>query len=235
MRSRVWLRVAVLAPLFAAPSAVSAAIVNGVRVWSGPDGTRVVFELSGPVEHRVFALSDPDRLVVDLPSSSARAPLSLPEPRGVVTGLRSAVQPGGVLRVVLELSRAAKPKTFLLAPNEQYGHRLVVDLTGSEVSPTVTQQRTPPPVTARGRDVVIAIDAGHGGEDPGATGRNGAREKDVVLSIARRSRGRGQRAARVARRADPRWRLLRLAPQAHGDCAQSLGRLLHIYSRRLVS
>jgi N-acetylmuramoyl-L-alanine amidase len=186
VRSRVWLRVAVLAPLFAAPSAVSAAIVNGVRVWSGPDGTRVVLELSGPVEHSVFALSDPDRLVVDLPSSSARAPLSLPEPRGVVTGLRSAVQPGGVLRVVLELNRAAKPKTFLLTPNEQYGHRLVVDLTGSDVSPPVTLQRTPPPVTARGRDVVIAIDAGHGGEDPGATGRNGAREKDVVLSIARR-------------------------------------------------
>jgi N-acetylmuramoyl-L-alanine amidase len=86
--------------------------------------------------------------------------------------------------LVLELTETAKPKTFLLAPNEQYGHRLVVDLPPAQAAPVV--RRAPPPTTGSGRDVVVVIDAGHGGEDPGASGRSGAREKDVVLAIARR-------------------------------------------------
>jgi N-acetylmuramoyl-L-alanine amidase len=143
----------------------------------------VVFELSAPVEHRVFALSGPDRVVIDLPSTAAAATLALPESKGLVSSLRTGERPGGELRVVLELSKAAKAKTFLLTPNEQYGHRLVVDLMEPESAPVV---RRAPPSSDRGRDVVIAIDAGHGGEDPGASGRKGAREKDVVLAIARR-------------------------------------------------
>lgn len=233
-----WMRAALMALLCAASSLATAATVDGVRVFSGPEATRVVFELSGPVEHKVFSLSGPDRLVVDLAKSSARRPLSLPEPRGVVAALRAANQPGGDLRVVLDLTSAAKPNTFYLEPNGQYGHRLVVDLmrspggastvTGAAPapaapvaaapaptpasSPAAAPAQTPAPATAaavpvaaspakaaappeprtapaareRGRDVVIAIDAGHGGQDPGATGRNGAREKDVVLAIARR-------------------------------------------------
>lgn len=217
-----WMRAALTALLCTASSLVTAATVDGVRVFSGPEATRVVFELSGPVEHKVFSLSGPDRLVVDLAKSSARRPLSIPEPRGVVAAVRAANQPGGDLRVVLDLTGAAKPNTFYLEPNGQYGHRLVVDLVRSSAgAPTVTSSpvpapaapaaatpaptpaatpvttasakaaapaapRTAPAARERGRDVVIAIDAGHGGQDPGATGRNGAREKDVVLAIARR-------------------------------------------------
>jgi N-acetylmuramoyl-L-alanine amidase len=162
--------------------APAATLVNGIRLWSGPEGTRAVFELTSPVEHRVFSLADPDRVVIDLPNTAAAGSLVLPEARGVVSAVRTAPRPGGELRVVLELNTAAKPKTFLLAPNEQYGHRLVVDLPGVEVAPVV--RRAPAP--DRGRDVVIAIDAGHGGEDPGASGRAGVQEKDVVLAIARR-------------------------------------------------
>jgi N-acetylmuramoyl-L-alanine amidase len=154
-----------------------------MRVWSGPDSTRVVFELSAPVEHRVFTLSDPERLVIDLPATTVDSPLSLPEPKGLVAAVRSGDRPTGELRVVLELTKAAKAKTFLLAPNEQYGHRLVVDLLRPETAPVVFRAA---PTPEHGRDVVIAIDAGHGGEDPGASGRHGTREKDVVLGIARR-------------------------------------------------
>jgi N-acetylmuramoyl-L-alanine amidase len=143
-----------------------------------------VFELSGPVEHRVFALSAPDRVVIDLPSSVAAGSLDLAEPKGAITAVRAGPRPGGELRLVLELTETAKPKTFLLAPNEQYGYRLVVDLPPAEATPVV--RRAPQPPSADGRDVVVAIDAGHGGEDPGASGRGGAREKDVVLAIARR-------------------------------------------------
>jgi len=161
----------------------TAATVNSIRVWSGPDSTRVVFELTAPVEHRVFMLSDPERLVIDLPATTVAAPLTLPEPKGLVAAVRTGDRTTGELRVVLELTKAAKAKTFLLAPSEQYGHRLVVDLLQPETAPTVRRTASIP---ERGRDVVIAIDAGHGGDDPGATGRNGTREKDVVLAIARR-------------------------------------------------
>jgi N-acetylmuramoyl-L-alanine amidase len=164
--------------------AAGAATVQNVRAWSGPDGTRVVLELSGPVEHRVFALADPDRVVIDLPGTSAAPGLALAEPRGAVTALRAGARAGGELRLVLELNAAAKPKTFLLTPHEQYGHRLVIDLPPVQASPVV--RRSPQPSTDRGRDVVVVIDAGHGGEDPGASGRGGAREKDVVLAIARK-------------------------------------------------
>ena len=165
-------------------TAADAATVQSVRAWSGPEGTRVVFELSGAVEHRVFALTDPDRVVIDLPSSAAAGGLRLDEPKGVVTAVRSGPRPGGELRLVLELNESAKPKTFLLMPQQQYGHRLVVDLPPAQAAPIV--RRAPPPSTDRGRDVVVVIDAGHGGEDPGASGRGGAREKDVVLAIAKK-------------------------------------------------
>jgi N-acetylmuramoyl-L-alanine amidase len=165
-------------------SAAGAATVQNVRAWSGPEGTRVVFELSGPVEHRVFALANPDRVVIDLPNASAAVGLNLIDPKGAVTALRTGARPGGELRLVLELNDTARPKTFLLAPHEQYGHRLVVDLPPSQATAVV--RRAPQPSTDSGRDVVVVIDAGHGGEDPGASGRGGAREKDVVLAIARK-------------------------------------------------
>jgi N-acetylmuramoyl-L-alanine amidase len=163
---------------------VSAAALNAVRLSSSPEATRVVLELSAAVEHRVFALSAPDRIVVDLPRSAVAAPLSLPEPNGLVAGVRTGARPDGDLRIVLELTRAAKAKTTLLAPSEKLGHRLVIDLLESETGGVV--RRAPAPVVEAGRDVVIAVDAGHGGEDPGASGRTGGREKDVVLAIARK-------------------------------------------------
>jgi N-acetylmuramoyl-L-alanine amidase len=206
--------------------AASAATVNGIRLWSGPDGTRAVFELTAPVDHRVFALADPDRIVIDLPGTSPATALALPEGRGVIAAVRTTGRAGKDLRVVLELNAAAKPKTFLLAPTEQYGHRLVVDLSGTEPAPVARRAAAAPD---RGRDVVVAIDAGHGGEDPGASGRGGTQEKDVVLAIARRvaeeiNAAPGMRAV-LTRNGDyfiPLRRRTELAHQAQADFFMSI-------------
>ena len=156
--------------------------VRGMRLWSGPESTRFVLDLSGPTEHRVFKLAGPDRIVIDLTAASL-SQQPLPDARGLVAAVRSARRADGELRVVLDLSGPAKPQSFLLQPNETYGHRLVVDLKPADGPRVVKRAHSPQPEL---RDLVIAIDPGHGGEDPGATGRRGIREKDVVLAISRK-------------------------------------------------
>lgn len=177
-------RLAAWAILLGLPLAGYAADVEGLRVWSGPDATRVVLDLSSTVEYRVFSLANPHRIVVDLKNANARRPLGLPEPKGAVTSVRSGARTGGELRVVLDLSQAVNPKSFLLPPSEQYGHRLVIDLESGAAAAAPTTRRTAA-TPERGRDVIVVIDAGHGGVDPGASGRSGVREKDVVLAIAK--------------------------------------------------
>lgn len=158
--------------------------VEGLRVWSAPESTRVVLDLSAATPYRVFSLEAPNRIVIDLTDARVSVPTAIPTPRGFVAGIRTGARPGGDLRVVLDLTRAVNPNTFLLEPNSTYGHRLVVDLTQANAEPVVL--RAPPVVEPGGRDIVIAIDAGHGGDDPGASGPRGIREKDVVLAVARR-------------------------------------------------
>jgi N-acetylmuramoyl-L-alanine amidase len=162
---------------------VHAAEVRGLRVQAGPDATRFVLDLSGPVDHKVFALTNPERLVIDLAGSTLGATARVPEPRGAVTRVRTGPQPNGVLRVVLELNANVKPKSFLLPPTAPYGHRLVVDLAAATGATEV--RRAAEVERGLGRELVVAIDAGHGGKDPGASGPKGAREKDVVLAVAR--------------------------------------------------
>ncbi|CAN5301744.1 N-acetylmuramoyl-L-alanine amidase AmiB [soil metagenome] len=160
--------------------AEAAVEVADVRVWAAPDRTRIVLDTDRPAPHRLFTLSDPERVVVDV-RGARLGTATLPAGDGVVRRIRSARQPTGDLRVVLDLDRTANAKSFLLTPNAQYGHRLVIDLeTASGAAP---MQR--PAAPARGRDIIVAIDAGHGGEDPGALGRLGTQEKDVVLAISR--------------------------------------------------
>lgn len=161
-----------------------AGVVQGLRLWASPESTRVVLDLSEPAVHRVFALSNPDRIVIDLENAVASLPNGMPQAGGLVSGLRSGTRPGGELRVVLDLQAAVKPKSFLLEPNDSYGHRLVVDLLPLTTEPTI--KRVPRAATDGGRSLLIAIDAGHGGDDPGASGPSGIREKDVVLEVARR-------------------------------------------------
>jgi N-acetylmuramoyl-L-alanine amidase len=162
---------------------------RSVRLWAAPDHTRVVFETSGPVTHEIFTLENPARLVIDVPAAKVTAP-PLAASGGLVSGIRTAQKKPDVLRIVLDLKQSAKPRSFSLAPNDQYGHRLVVDLyEAAAVSSKPARQvasRELANQPAKLRDLVIAIDAGHGGEDPGAIGRRKTREKDVVLAIAKR-------------------------------------------------
>jgi N-acetylmuramoyl-L-alanine amidase len=164
-----------------------AASVEGVRMWSGPDTTRLVFDISGPIEHEVFMLRAPDRVVVDLKNTRLlREPSGLDFRNSLLTNVRNAVRNGNDLRMVLDLKGKVQPKSFLLKPTRQYGHRLVIDLEDTHTKPTNKVKRTAKHVPKGApRDLIIAIDAGHGGEDPGALGRRGTREKDVVLAIAR--------------------------------------------------
>ena len=161
--------------------------VDNVRLWAAPDHTRVVFDLSGPVEHRVSLLKDPARLLVEIPNARSAMNMEVLEGKGLVQSLKAAPGEAQSLRVLIQSAGGAdiRPKSFLLKPGEQYGHRLVVDLyppqAAAEAVKSVKQLDT-----AGQRDVVVAIDAGHGGDDPGARGKNGAWEKDITLAIARK-------------------------------------------------
>ncbi|MBH3410997.1 N-acetylmuramoyl-L-alanine amidase [Pseudomonas putida] len=184
--------------------------VKSVRLWRAPDNTRLVFDLSGPVQHSVFTLSAPDRLVIDINGATLAAPLNVSTANTPISSVRSAQRTPTDLRVVVDLKKSVTPKSFTLAPNAQYGNRLVVDLYDQEAdaiaataptpppTPVQTPATTPavpvspaqpaiklPPVPSGKRDIVVAIDAGHGGEDPGASGSRGQHEKDIVLQIAK--------------------------------------------------
>jgi len=157
--------------------------VENVRIWSENGKTRVVLDLSKPASHNIFTLRGPDRLVVDLKDSRlARALTNMPDGTGSVRNIRSAVRADGQLRVVLDLNEAIRSRSFTAGPNSQYGDRLVIDLTRTGSPQTVkraSEGYTP------GRDIVVAIDPGHGGHDPGAIGKAKTREKDVALAISR--------------------------------------------------
>ncbi|MFV9681678.1 N-acetylmuramoyl-L-alanine amidase [Pseudomonas sp. NY15367] len=188
-----------------AAEALAASDVRSVRLWRAPDNTRLVFDLSGPVQHSVFTLAAPDRIVIDVTGAKLATSLDqLSLANTPITGVRSAQRSAEELRVVIDLSAPVSPKSFTLAPNQQYGHRLVVDLFDQGSAPPATQTpsvaasappvpvtptQPPPkltPVPNGKRDIVVAIDAGHGGEDPGALSPvKGQYEKNVTLAIAR--------------------------------------------------
>jgi N-acetylmuramoyl-L-alanine amidase len=235
--------------------------LKDVRVWDGPESTRIVFDIEGATDHKFFTLANPDRLVIDIPTARKGTGLDLNAlGKGMVKAVRTGPREGG-LRVVVDLTQAVSPKSFGLEPNGSYGHRLIFDLfpkDGQAVQavaqqkveekkhevflplpadktaktaekttekivekPTVKPVEKPaeiivgsvsrkpaapaeeakpagPPVNTpkdevrrsvnpkNEKPIVIAIDAGHGGEDPGARGKNGVVEKDVTLRIAKK-------------------------------------------------
>lgn len=163
-------------------------LVKDVRLWAGPDSTRVVFDLSGPVKHSLSTLDDPARVVIDLEDAkTAASSLRLPEAGGFAKQLRVGVQGEKDLRLVIDLTGAATPRAFSVEPSGPYGHRLVVDLTpGSEAAIATPPTPVKSALSTEGRDIVIAIDAGHGGADPGSVGKRGTYEKHVTLQIARK-------------------------------------------------
>ncbi len=163
-----------------------AAEVSGFRVWADPTKTRAVLDLNKKTSYKLFTLDNPHRVVVDMLGSSIDIPLELDEEHvGLITGVRYGQPDDETLRVVFDLSESAELKSFLLEPTAQYSHRLVIDLYSKSGRQKASLVKHVSDISIPNRDVVIAIDAGHGGEDPGAIGRNKTREKDVVLRIAR--------------------------------------------------
>ena len=161
---------------------LGATTIEGMRTHAGPEHTRLVLDLSASARWSVFTLDNPARLVLDLADADlAFDPARLPLAQTNLVGVRSAENAGGELRLVLDLTGPHDYTVFALDPVAGMGHRLVVDL-----RPQGAEPAAPPPVADAQRAVVIAIDAGHGGEDPGALGPGGVREKDVVLAIAQR-------------------------------------------------
>ena len=166
---------------------VQAAEVLDVRLWRAPDHTRVVFDLSEPVSHSLLELDNPRRLVVDMPDVRLLEALTdLPLENTPIDRVRAGVREGDDLRIVFDVAAQIRPKSFPLAPNERTGHRLVLDLfdVGSEGEDS-QDVKSVEQLSDR-RDIVVAIDAGHGGEDPGALGPKKLQEKKVVLAIARK-------------------------------------------------
>lgn len=178
--------------------------INKVRVWPAPDNTRLVLDVSAPIQHQLTIF--PDRIEVDVRNAALLSLLpAVDAKKSLFTDIRSMTLDDTV-RIIIALKDHVRVKSFVLGPNQQYGHRLVIDFfpdaTQETVKETVAEVSTPPvlppssstPVRKHAdtskpspaRDFVIAIDAGHGGDDPGATGPDGTMEKDIVLSIARR-------------------------------------------------
>src|ERR1700681_1424994 len=132
--------------------------VRAIRLWAGPDSTRVVLDLSGSTQHSLQVLKNPDRVVLDVAdarlTSGARAARG---GTGTVKQVRMARRPSGELRIVLDLSRPIQAKSFLAAPNDRYGYRLVIDLGVSQSIDTPVKVEHAP---RDARDLIIAVDAG---------------------------------------------------------------------------
>jgi N-acetylmuramoyl-L-alanine amidase len=185
---------------------VQALQLSATRLWPSPDYTRITLEAAQPVAHKYFALSNPERLVIDLDGIEVGAALDalagqLTAEDPYIGAIRVGMNRPGVMRLVLDLKTAVKPSVFQLPPLGQYGHRLVVDLYPAQAGPAQTADSeanpaVPPQPGAAGlakpttlqyaRLITVAIDAGHGGEDPGALGASGSREKDITLALAKK-------------------------------------------------
>jgi N-acetylmuramoyl-L-alanine amidase len=156
--------------------------IDGIRVWPAPENTRIVFDVKQKPDYKYFTLSNPNRLVIDFAKTKnavALKNLAANDPR--IKRFRSSINKGKT-RLVLELSKSYQLTVFPLAPAGQYGNRLVIDLYDKGRSKKRTAKKPKQTVG----DIVIGIDAGHGGEDPGSIGGKGTYEKRVTLAIAKK-------------------------------------------------
>jgi N-acetylmuramoyl-L-alanine amidase len=198
------------------PSALWASVgaIASARIWPAQEYTRLILEAPAPLPHQLTTLKDPHRVVldldgVDLNGELTQLPIRVQPSDPYIAGIRFGRKAAGTLRVVIDLRGEVKPQLFALAPVAEFGHRLVLDLypvtpldplmalLEDKDRPAAAAPRpdakggaraepAPPARSGDRRRITIAIDPGHGGEDPGAVGRRGTYEKDVVLAISRR-------------------------------------------------
>jgi N-acetylmuramoyl-L-alanine amidase len=192
--------------------------IASARLWPAQEYTRVILESPSPVAHQMYALKNPDRLVLELQSVELTPELSQLSGRvqasdPYVARIRFGKLPPNTLRMVLDVKSEVRAEVFALQPVAEYGHRLVLDIypltpvdpmlalleaelakdraAAARAPEAAVQSRErprekPPDSKPAPRRITIAIDPGHGGEDPGAIGRRGTYEKDVVLAIGRK-------------------------------------------------
>lgn len=179
---------AMAAPVHGAQRRPPAAVQGGavdvreVRLSADARSTHIELALASRVQHTLSVLKNPDRVVLDVPGAHlTSAAVSAPAPAGAVRWVRMGRRPSGDLRIVFDLTHPVQARSFL-APADHDGYRLVIELAAAAGAETPVKVEHAPAVA---RDLIIAIDAGHGGDDPGAIGKNGTREKDVTLAIAR--------------------------------------------------
>jgi len=190
--------------------------IASARIWPAQEYTRVVFEAPDSVAHRVFTLTDPHRVVLELDGVKltpelAQLPTRVQPADPYIAAIRFGTRPPDTLRIVFDLKSETRIQVFALTPVAEFGFRVVLDLypmipldplmallaerpeppdlvtkpgpTAQERVPLAkTETRTP----GRRRMITVALDPGHGGEDPGAIGRRGTHEKDVTLAIGRK-------------------------------------------------
>jgi N-acetylmuramoyl-L-alanine amidase len=161
--------------------------VEGVRVWPSAENTRIVLDLSDNIQYKLFTLENPCRMVLDLQDVEFKAKINPSEwQANGIKKIRYSQFNTNTLRIVFDLEKGMMPKSFILNPEKNYGHRLVIDLGGAEKIKKINRVLSMP-IKLVSREFIVAIDAGHGGQDPGSIGlRRHVREKEVVLSVAKK-------------------------------------------------
>ena len=184
--TRVWLLILcsiVVGQSILSFQAQAANSIDGIRVWPAPENTRIVFDVKNKPDYKYFTLSNPNRLVIDFKGTKntvSLKKLAANDPR-VKRFRTSTSKKTGTTRLVLELEKSYQLTVFPLSPAGQYGNRLVIDLYDKDRAKKVTSQPK-----KDHHDIIIGIDAGHGGEDPGSIGNKGTYEKRVTLAIAKK-------------------------------------------------
>ena len=193
----------------------AAAKVASARMWPAEEYTRIVFEAPAAIAHEVFTLKDPNRVVLELKGAElttdlAQLPSRVQSVDPHIASIRFGTRAPDILRIVFDLKTETRVQLFALQPIAEFGYRVVLDLyplmpidplmalldekrdaPATEAKPTPSApdrapEAKPPAKTAGRRRIVVAIDPGHGGEDPGAVGRRGTFEKNVTLAIGKK-------------------------------------------------
>jgi len=208
-------------------SAAGLTVIRDVRLWTAPDHTRLVFDLNQRMTYKLFRLHQPERVVIDMEKASLKADVKkLPLPDPVIQEIRHGRSKNGALRLVIDVRERVQPRSFLLDPLRGKPYRLVVDLMRQKKT-TSSALGVRKGLSKHG--VVIAVDAGHGGEDPGAIGPHRLKEKTVTLAVAKQlaaiiNQQPGMRAVLI-RKGDyfvPLRRRVYLARKVHADMMISI-------------